>query len=332
MKTVITQEGKVRIVELMLPSVKPNYVLVKTEYSAISPGTEIMLQKKNLKSEISLGYSAVGIVTEIGEGVGHVQVGDRVACYGAPYVKHAECLLVPKQLAVPIPDTMDVKEASLVGLGAIAVHALRQADLKFGESVVIVGLGIFGQIIAQIASTAAYKVIAHDVIDERCDKLREVCEATVCCSAEELEEQIKLQTDGEGVDCVLLCVGGENNHLIDRGLEWIRERGKVVIVGDLKMDFSRELMFNKEASVLISRAGGPGRYDKAYEQLGLSYPIGYVRWTEGRNMSEFIRLAAGGQIQMASLITKVLPVQDATNAYNHFLDSPRETLGIVLKY
>lgn len=332
MKTVMTQKGKVRIVELALPSVKANFVLVKTEYSAISPGTEIMLQKKNLKTDSPLGYSAVGVVTEIGEGVNHVALGDRVACYGSPYVKHAECLLVPKQLAVPIPAAMDMKEASMVGLGAIAVHALRQADLKFGESVAIVGLGILGQIIAQIANAAAYKVIAYDVIDDRCEKLREICKLKMPRSLDELEAQIHQETNGEGVDCVLLCVGSENSHLIDKGLEWIRERGKVVIVGDLKMDFSRELMFSKEAQLLISKAGGPGRYDKAYEELGLSYPIGYIRWTEGRNMTEFIRLLNGGQITMTPLITKVMPIQDVTKAYHYFMDSPRETLGIVLKY
>jgi NADPH2:quinone reductase len=332
MKTVVAQDGQVYITDIPIPQVERNYVLVETEYSAISPGTEMMMLKNKHKSPISLGYSATGVVMEIGEGVSHVHVGQRVACYGAPFVKHAEYLLVPKQLAIPVPSHVDPKEAAMVGLGAIAIHALRQADLRFGEVVVIIGLGILGQIMAQVANAAAFKVIGYDLLEERCQKLQEMGIHSVCRTMEDMEAEIAVHTKGDGVDCVILCAGGKTAGLIDQGLNWIRDRGKVLVVGDLKTEFNRENMFRKEAQVLISRAGGPGRYDKSYEREGFEYPIGFVRWTEGRNMAEYIRLLAAGSLKISQLISRQVPVQHASKAYHWYMNSPQDVLGVVFEY
>jgi NADPH2:quinone reductase len=206
MKMVVSKEGKVQISNYPLPKIEPNSVLIKTEYSAISPGTEMMMQRNSSKEPVALGYSAVGIVEEIGSRISHVKAGQRVACYGGPYVRHAEYLTVPRQLVVPLPENADPKEGAFVGLGAIAIHALRQADLRFGENVVILGLGILGQIAAQIANAASFNVLSCDLIEERCKKLEETGVVNVCRSISELEEQIEVVTNGAGVDSVfVLC-------------------------------------------------------------------------------------------------------------------------------
>lgn len=331
MKAVVSHEGSIRMADVPDPLLEEGFVLVQTEYSAISPGTELMMNGHYYAAPTILGYSASGVVRKVGKDA-RLEVGQRVACYGAPYVKHAEWLAVPKHLAVPVPDSVTLKEASTVGLGAIAVHALRQASLQFGESVLLIGAGILGQLTAQIARAAGYRVIVHDLLEARCRKAEELGIRHVCRSAEEVEKTIGLLTDGQGVDAVLLCAGGKSGELMDQSLEWIRDRGKVLVVGDLKMDFSRERLFAKEAQVLISRAGGPGRYDPLYEKGGLDYPIGYVRWTEGRNMAEYIRLMAEGDIRVEPLITDVYPIEQCSAAFRRYAEAPHDILGAVLEY
>ncbi|MFD0715786.1 zinc-binding alcohol dehydrogenase [Paenibacillus sp. GCM10027626] len=331
MKAIVALDGQIQLADVPVPQLDDRSVLVQTEYSAISPGTELMMQDVNRHKEVALGYSASGIVKQVGKEVTHLQVGQRVACYGAPYVKHAEMLTVPRHLAVPVPDHVTLVEASTVGLGAIAIHALRQASLQFGESVVVVGLGILGQIIAQIAAAAGLNVIALDIVEERCAAAEKIGLQHICQSPEEVQAKLETSLTEQGADCVILA-GGKGGELVDQGLQWIRDRGKVVVVGDLQMEFSRELMFAKEAQLLISRAGGPGRYDATYESGGIDYPIGYVRWTEGKNMAEFIRLMAEGLIHISPLISKVMPLAEAEQAYHVFRDNPRDTLGIVLQY
>lgn len=331
MRAVVSTDGVVHTVEKEAPVLQPHFVLVDTVYSAISPGTEMSMQK-NVQGPFALGYSAAGIVREVGEGVSHLRPGDRVACYGAPFVKHASLLAVPKHLAAPLPPQVSLREASFAGLGAIAIHALRQAQLQFGERVVVVGLGILGQIIAQVAHAAAYTVIGYDLLPERCAMLRQAGIEAVYADPQELEAAIRKLTNGEGADAVLLCAGGSATDLIDKSLGWLRDRGKVVIVGDLKMEFDRERMFTKEAEVLISRAGGPGRYARDYEVGGFDYPLGYVRWTEGRNVAEYVRLLAAGRIRVEPLISAELPMEKADIAYARYKQSPKDTIGVVLRY
>ncbi|WP_409342086.1 zinc-dependent alcohol dehydrogenase [Paenibacillus sp. MBLB4367] len=332
MRAVVGQYGKALVIEENVQEVKEGFVLVKTAFSAISAGTEMTGLKYAGTSFASLGYSAAGTVAEVGGGVRHVKANDRVACYGSPYVKHAEYILVPKHLVVPVPHGVGLLEASTVGLGTIAVHALRQADLRFGEHVVVIGLGLLGQLVAQLADAASAQVIAYDVLQGRCDRLRGTGSITVCTSVEETEEAIRLQTGGAGVDAVIVCASGRETWLIDQSLKWLRDRGKVVIVGDLDMTCTRELMFQKEAQLLISRAGGPGRYDPVYEAQGFDYPIGFVRWTEGRNMAEYLRLLASRRIAVAQLITHQVPLEDASFVYERFVNDPHQTLGVVFAY
>lgn len=331
MRVVYTVKGHIELLDQEAPTIEDNYVIVETICSAISPGTEIML-KDTTTVPSTLGYSAMGKVVEVGEGVTHVQVGDRVACYGSPFVRHAELLKVPKNLVILLQDQVSDQEAAYVGPGAIAIHALRQADLRFGESVLVVGLGILGQIICQVAESSAYEVFGLDLMKERVEKLIEFGSPNMYNNEDEMTRHMTQLTGGIGVDVVILCVGGGLSGMIDKALGWIRDRGKIIIVGDVAMSFNREQMFQKEAQLLISRAGGPGRYIVDYEQRGIDYPIGYVRWTEGRNMAEYMRLLTQGKINIAPLITHRLPLARIAEAYDLYSHSPREVLGVVVTY
>lgn len=331
MKAVATQHGNILLIDTSKPEPPAGHVLIRTEYSAISPGTEMIFVRNASERLVTLGYNAVGVIEQLGEGVEGLQVGQRVACYGAPYVRHAEWLSVPANLAAPVPDHVAPEEAAFAGLGAIAVHALRVADLRFGESAVVVGLGILGNIIAQIAHAAAYRTLGADINKERSAMLRKHGLPYVYDSLADLEAQLPKVTDGIGADAVVLCASGPGKPLLNQALQWIRLRGKIVVVGDLTMEFDRGLMFGKEAQVLISRAGGPGRYDAQYEMENRDYPVGYVRWTEGRNIGEYIRLLAEGRVSVKSLITDIYPIERAEEAYANYRQ-PTRTIATLLKY
>lgn len=331
MKAVATQHGNIIITEMNKPELPFGHVLIRAEYSAISPGTEMTFVKRASDQPVTLGYSAVGIVEQLGDGVDGLRVGERVACYGVPYVRHAEWLAVPTNLTAPVPGHVRPEEAALAGLGAIAVHALRVADLRFGESVIVVGLGILGNLIAQIAHAAAYRTAGLDLNGERAAMLRRQGLVHAYDQMSALEERQAEAVGGPGADAVLLCASGPGEELINRSFTWIRDRGKIVIVGDLTTEFSRGLMFGKEAQVLISRAGGPGRYDARYEKENRDYPIGYVRWTEGRNIGEYIRLLAEGRIDVKPLITDIYPLERAAEAYANYT-APAKTIATLIQY
>jgi len=332
MRAVAAQNGRIFVTELDEPGLLPGHVLIRTEYSAISPGTEMTMTRNSGDAPVILGYNAVGIVEEVGEGVEGVEAGDRVACYGAPYVRHAERLAVPSNLTAKVPDHVDPREAAFAGLGAIAIHALRTAQLQFGESAIVVGLGILGNLIAQIANAAAYRTAGVDLLEERAAGLKALGVRHVYTDPAELERELPAVTGAPGADAVLLCAGGPGEELINRAMAWLRDRGKIVIVGDLAMSFSRAAMFAKEAQVLISRAGGPGRYDASYERGNRDYPIGYVRWTEGRNVGEYIRLLAEKRISVAPLITHELPLERAPEAYALYRQGAPGVIGTVLRH
>ncbi|MDC3412172.1 zinc-binding alcohol dehydrogenase [Aquibacillus sp. 3ASR75-11] len=331
MRKLIAQQKRAHIVEDDIPIVKDSYILVKTMYSAISAGTEVTILENSKDTGINMGYSAMGVVEECGSGITDVQKGDLVACYGAPYVHHQEYLLVPKTLYAKVPNHVKPQEASLAGLGAIAIHALRIADLQFGETAVVIGLGVLGQMIAKIANAAAYNVIACDLSKERTNMLDEP-NIKSFTSIEEMENEIQHSTNGQGADAVLLCTSGKRSQLTHESLKWIRNKGKVVIVGDIEPDFPRNLMFAKEAQLFISRAGGPGRYDNVYEQHAIDYPYGFIRWTEGRNIAEYIRLVSEKRINVKPFITEEVDFSDAPGAYEELQNKQSTTLTKLINY
>lgn len=331
MKAIVAQNGSIEWIHADEPKLLAGHVLIRTEYSAISPGTELSMAKASTDKPLAIGYSAVGIIEEVADDVTGWKPGQRVACYGAPYVRHAELLSVPVNLTALVPEHVSPEEAAFAGLGAIAIHSLRIADLRFGESTIIVGLGILGNITAQIAAAAAYTTIGYDLNAERVAIIRESGVRHAYASQTDLEAALPIATDGIGVDSVLLCASGEGELLINSSLDWIRDRGKVIIVGDLTTQFSRNKMFGKEAQVLISRAGGPGRYDKQYERENKDYPVGYVRWTEGRNTREYIRLLAEKRISVRHLISGIYSIEEVAEAYSGYSISP-STMGTLIQY
>jgi threonine dehydrogenase-like Zn-dependent dehydrogenase len=331
MRAVAAKNGTIVVLDEPEPQLAEGHVLIRTEFSAISPGTELAMAKKSGEQTVNLGYSAVGIIEKVGTGVGGLAPGQRVACYGAPYVRHAEWLAVPANLTAPVSDRVAPEEAAFAGLGAIAIHALRTSDLRFGESAIVVGLGILGNLTAQIASAAAFPTLGFDLHEERAAMLRECGVKHAYGKREQLEAELRSATGGLGADSVLLCAGGDGETLMNDALTWIRDRGKIVVVGDLTTSFSRSLMFGKEAQVLISRAGGPGRYDARYERGNIDYPVGYVRWTEGRNVREYIRLLEEGRIRVRPLISGVYPLDRAEEAYQAYR-SAAMTMGTLFRY
>ncbi|WP_059173872.1 zinc-binding alcohol dehydrogenase [Bacillus sp. FJAT-27445] len=333
MKRIVAHNKKIEIIEDEMPALdgKPSYVLIKTMYSVISPGTELTILSNSENKQVHLGYSAMGEVVECGSEITDVKKGDLVACYGAPYVHHDEFLLVPKTLYTKVPESVDPKEAALGGLGAIAIHALRIANLQFGETAVIVGLGVLGQLIAKIANAAAYNVIAYDLSKSRVEMLKEE-KFKSFATVEEMEEAIRIGTNSRGADAVLLCTGGKRSPLTQECLKWIRTKGKAVIVGDIEPDFPRDLMFAKEAEILISRAGGPGRYDKVYEKEAIDYPYEYVRWTEGRNVAEYIRLISEKRIDVRPFITELVELEDAPQEFEKLFEKESATLTKLIHF
>jgi len=332
MKSIIAKNQKVHIAKHIKPAILPSYLLIKTLHSVISPGTELSLIDISEDREITLGYSAVGVVMECGDGVEDYQKGDIVACYGAPYVGHSDCLLVPTTLCAKVPSGVKSEAAALGGIGAIAIHALRIAKLEFGETIVIIGLGLLGQMIAKIANAAAYNVIAFDIQGERAAMLHEENSIRSFSTIAEMESEIEKCTKKHGADAVLLCAGGKRLSLTNQSLEWIRHQGKVVIVGDIEPDFPRNLLFAKEAQILISRAGGPGRYDHVYEKQAIDYPYGYVRWTEGRNVAEYLRLVNDKRINVQPFLTDKVDFQDAPAAYEELINKESTTLTKIINY
>lgn len=332
MKAIAAQGGSITLVDIEQPELPSGHLRVKTEFSAISPGTELSFIKKGLEQSVVLGYSAVGIIEQVGVGVTGYEPGQRVACYGAPYVRHAEWLTVPANLTAFVPNHVDPEEAAFAGLGAIAAHALRTAALSFGESAVVVGLGILGNVVAQMSHAAAYRTVGLDLVPDRVEQLRACGIKHAYNTVEQMRSEWPEAMGDYGADAVLLCASGSGEKLINESMSWIRDRGKIVIVGDLTTEFSRGAMFAKEAQVLISRAGGPGRYDTLYERDNRDYPIGYVRWTEGRNIGEYIRQLEEGRIKVKPLITHRYPMERASEAYANYLEVKPDTVGTLIQY
>ncbi len=332
MRKLLATDKKVIIAEAEKPVAIPSYIVVKTMYSAISTGTELSIIANSEGKETAFGYSAMGIVEDCGEGIENVKKGDLVACYGAPYVSHSEYLLVPKTLYAKIPPHVEPKEAALAGIGAIAIHALRTAELQFGETLVVVGLGLLGQMIAKIGNAASYQVIACDLHESRSGMLKSDRTIHSFSSIQEMEKAVFQLTNQNGADAVLLCIGGKRSTLTAESLNWIRNKGKVVIVGDIEPDFPREPMFGKEARILISRAGGPGRYDRTYEAEAIDYPYGFVRWTEGRNIEEYIRLLSEKRIDVSTFVTEEIKFDEAPSEFSALADQTSATLTKLIQF
>lgn len=288
---------------------------------------------RKLDTPKAMGYSCAGEVIAVSDDVDDLKPGDRVAC-GGQGAHHAEVVSVLRNLCVKIPDHVSYEDACYTTLGAIAMQGVRQAELKLGESVAVIGLGLIGQLSCAIAQAAGCVVIGIDLNDENV-KLANSFNATFAFNRNDdnLADTIKLLTSGYGVDSVIIAAATPSNDPIEFAATIARDRAKVVMVGVTKMDIPRDPFYLKELDFRLSRSYGPGRYDHIYEERGIDYPIGHVRWTERRNMQAFVRLLAEKKVEPKHITTHVLPVTEAEHAYNMIAGEAKERyLGIVLTY
>ncbi|WP_211164343.1 bi-domain-containing oxidoreductase [Shewanella salipaludis] len=285
-----------------------------------------------LNSPSPLGYSCAGQVVAVGGLVEGLQPGDRVACGGADYANHAEFVAIPKNLVVKVPDNVTDEEAAFTTVGSIALQGVRLSEPKLGETFLVLGLGLLGQIAVQLLRANGCHVLATD-LDPELVKKAETFGAVGILPGSDVESVCKGMTAGYGVDGVLVCAGTSSNQPIELCGAVTRNKGRVVVVGAVRMDIPREDYFKKEISVVISRSYGPGRYDPSYEESGLDYPLAYVRFTEQRNMQTFLELVSQGKLDLQSLITHRFKVENAADAYALIEGAKSEPyLGIVMNY
>ena len=370
MKQVLIRQGKATVEEVPAPMVEAGTVVVRVDHSCISVGTEMSgvrasalpLWKKALKQpekvgrvvkmaltegvgrtrrvvegQISqggpTGYSAAGTVLEVGEGIDDLRPGDRVACAGAQFAHHAGIVRVPRNLVVPVPEGLGLAEASTVTLGAIALQGVRRASPTLGESFVVIGLGLLGQLTVQMLRANGCRVIGTDL-----DRARIALAATLGMEVgvhpddgDEVEHVARL-TDGIGADGVIITAASPSDAIISTAFRMCRRKGRVVLVGDVGLSLERADFYQKELDFFISTSYGPGRYDRGYEERGLDYPVSYVRWTENRNMAEYLRQVAEGRVRLEPLVDRVYPVAEAEEAYAS-LDAPgARPLMVLLSY
>ena len=280
-----------------------------------------------------LGYSSAGVVLAVGDLAEGFCVGDRVACAGAGYANHAEIAYVPQNLCVVIPAVVDFEDAAYATVGAIALQGVRQAAVCLGDRVGVIGLGLVGQLAAQLLVANGCHVFGVDLSDDRC-KLAVRCGAAHAAKPDDptLLAMVGEFTGGMGLDAVIVTAGTSSNQPVELAGELARDRGCVVIVGDVGLKVPRKPYYEKELSLKLSRSYGPGRYDAEYEELGLDYPEGYVRWTERRNLDEFARLIAAGKVDVKKLTTHRYPVDEGARAFEVLSASAQNALGVLLEY
>lgn len=288
--------------------------------------------RAKLDTPLALGYSCAGIVREVGRGVTEFQVGERVACAGMNYASHAETIFVPRNLAVPIPPGLDFEQAAFVTLGAIALQGVRTAEVRLGEWVGVIGLGLLGQLTIQILKAAGCQVIGIDLDPARIELARQLGADEALARNQDVAGQVQRATSGRGVDAVIITAAAASNDPVELAAEIARDRAVVAVVGAVGLNIPRKPYYEKELQLRTSRSYGPGRYDRQYEELGFDYPIGYVRWTERRNMEEFLRLAAVGAVSPARLTTHRFPIAAAEEAYQMITSGATNYLGVLLEY
>jgi predicted dehydrogenase/threonine dehydrogenase-like Zn-dependent dehydrogenase len=309
--------------------VKQVIAKMKTE-GVVSTYNKVM---GKLSTPTALGYSCAGVVEEVHRAVDGWTRGERVACAGFGYASHAERIFVPTNLAVKIPENVSFEEASFVTLGAIAMQGVRQADVRLGETVVVIGLGLLGQITCMLLSASGCRVLGIDI---DCDKveLAKKFGAESAFLADGLEATaVANATAGRGADAVIITAASNTAGPVETAGQISRDRGRVVAVGLVKLDIPRKIFYDKELELRLSRSYGPGRYDYGYEEAGRDYPYSYVRWTENRNMQSFLELISAGKISIKGLITHRFEIDDAPKAYDMIAGKTDEKyLGVVLNY
>ena len=362
------KDGSTKLIDQPMPTVKENMALVESLYTVVSAGTERglasfggknLIQKaierpdqvkkvleklstdgivttmesafNKLAEPMPMGYSGVGRVIACGKGVTEVQAGDLVAMVGTAY--HCEINRVSRTMFTKVPEElMDYRQAAFCALGGIALEGIHQAEVVPGETVAVIGLGLVGHIVCRILDAYGCDVIGYDVVDKGLPGTR--LRAFIHSDDDHAVDMSKALTRGRGVDKVIIAAAADSNAPMDLAAAIARDRGIICMIGVTQMNIDRRPYYERELSFRIARSYGAGRYDATYEEQGIDYPIGYVRFTEGRNIEEFVRLLAQKRVDVSDLITHEIPFEQAADAYEMITKNPKQEryIGVLLKY
>lgn len=351
-----------------MPTVRAGCVLVRTAASLVSAGTERMVVEfaeksllgkarsrpdlvrqvldkarregllttleatfNRLDQPMPLGYSSAGVIVGLGVGVQGLAIGDRVACAGGNYAVHAEYALVPRNLVTPLPESVDFESAAFTTLGAIALHGFRLAETQIGERVAVIGLGLLGLLTVGLARAAGCAVFGVDIAPDRVRLARQLGASAVERSL--AVDAAQSFSHGRGCDAVIICADTPSADPVELAGTIARDRARVIATGAVGLTLPRKIYFEKELTFLNSRSYGPGRYDPRYEEQGQDYPLGYVRWTEGRNLEAVVDLLGSGRLDVKPLISHRFALENAPAAYELITGKTKEPfLGVVLTY
>jgi predicted dehydrogenase len=363
------KSGELKVEDVPIPVLKPGGLLVRNCFSLVSAGTERMLVDLGQKSIVGkararpdlvkqvwqrvkrdglvstfhkvmesiethkpLGYSSSGVVEAVGGGVDGFTTGEMVACAGAGYANHAEVVFIPRNLCAKVPEGVSPEEAAFATVGSIALQGIRRAQPQIGENVGVIGLGLVGQITAQMLKANGCKVFGIDIDPEKV-ALAQKLGADGAAVTDQAQALCYDLSDGLGMDSVIITAATTSSEPVQMAGDISRDRGRIVVVGSVGMEVPRDVYYRKELDLRLSRSYGPGRYDSNYEEKGVDYPVGYIRWTEKHNMGEFLRLVAQGDVKPKKLITHVFDFNDALSAYDIITGKTQEKyLAILLKY
>jgi predicted dehydrogenase/threonine dehydrogenase-like Zn-dependent dehydrogenase len=365
------KSGELAVLDVPAPECRPGGVLVRSLFSLISTGTEMMkvseasmsvigmararpdqvrkvldqVQQQGvvttykkvmnkLDSYTPLGYSLCGVVTEVGRGAGEFKVGQLVAAAGNEHALHAEYNWVPVNLCAAVPPGVLPEHAAFSTVASIAMHGVRRGEVQLGEAAAVIGLGLVGQLVVRLLTAAGVQVVGIDPVADRC-RLAEKAGAAVCGPPDGMDvvlAELARITSGRGADHVFLAAGGPTNGPVEAAVKLARDRARIVDIGKMRLDLPWNAYYDKELDVRFSRSYGPGRYDDRYELDGIDYPAGYVRWTEKRNLQSFLDLLARNALEVASLIDGVFPMAEAAKVYADLKSGELKAVGVLLEY
>ena len=367
------KSGELIVLDAPVPACRPGGVLVQSLFSLISTGTEMMkVHEANLSmvgkararpdqvrkvldtvaqqgamatykkvmnkldSYTPLGYSLCGVVVEVGAGAEEFKVGQLVAAAGNEFALHAEYNWIPVNLCAAVPRGVAPEHAAFSTVGAIAMQGVRRAEPQLGETSLVIGLGLIGQLVVRLLVAAGVRVVGLDMIEARC-RLAEQAGAVVCAAPDDeglaaVAASLDELTSGRGADHVFLAAGGSSNAPVETAAKLARDRARVVDIGKTKLDLPWNAYYDKELDVRFSRSYGPGRYDDRYELEGVDYPAGYVRWTERRNLECFLDLLARKDLEVETLVSGTFPMHDAVSVYADLSSGALKAVGVLLSY
>ena len=367
------KSGELIVLDAPVPACRPGGVLVQSLFSLISTGTEMMkVHEANLSmvgkararpdqvrkvldtvaqqgamatykkvmnkldSYTPLGYSLCGVVVEVGAGAEEFHVGQLVAAAGNEFALHAEYNWIPVNLCAPVPRGVAPEHAAFSTVGAIAMQGVRRAEPQLGETSLVIGLGLIGQLVVRLLVAAGIRVVGLDMIEARC-RLAEQAGAVLCAAPDDeglaaIAASLDELTSGRGADHVFLAAGSSSNAPVETAAKLARDRARVVDIGKTKLDLPWNAYYDKELDVRFSRSYGPGRYDDRYELEGIDYPAGYVRWTERRNLECFLDLLARKDLEVETLVSGTFPMHDAVSVYADLSSGALKAVGVLLEY